>query len=215
MPPGGQLGHTGAAFLEAASYHRRGPQRTAWDGPPLTGWEAERLHTLRARAHPAYYEGGGDEAGEAHRRGGERAEWLPLCEGTARLGRSYSGAADEDDGLGGAAADEWHARTRVAHEWQRAHQALREAEREPAERELLVFVCNQMQSRRMALPHLEREASDISTVIPAAIYQGGSPNLLREQLSLKTTRRFLFRHAHHHACTCTCTHAHAHVHMHS
>ena len=44
----------------------------------------------------------------------------------------------------------------------------------------------------MALPHLEREASDISTVIPAAIFQGGSPNLLRDELSLKTTRRFLF-----------------------
>ena len=125
----------------------------------------------------------------------ERSEWSSLREGTASLSRSYSGAADEEGSLGGATADEWHARSRAA--WHRAHHALREAELEPAERELLVFVCNPMHNRRMALPHLEREASDISTVIPAAIYQGGSPNLLREQLSLKTTRRFLFRRAHH------------------
>ena len=182
VPVGGQLRHTGAAFLEAATYHR--------GGAPLSAWDAERQHTPSA-----YYDDSGDEGGEAHRRVGERSEWSSLREDTASLSRSYSGAAGEEGGLGAAATDEWHALTRAA--WHRAHNALREAEQEPAERELLVFVCNPMHNRRMALPHLEREASDISTVIPAAIYQGGSPNLLREQLSLKTTRRFLFRHAHH------------------
>ena len=184
VPVGGQLRHTGAAFLEAATYH--------CGGAPLSAWEAERQHTPPTSG---YYDGSGDEGGEAHRRVRERSEWSSLREGTASLSRSYSGAADEEGSLGGATADEWHARSRAA--WHRAHHALREAELEPAERELLVFVCNPMHNRRMALPHLEREASDISTVIPAAIYQGGSPNLLREQLSLKTTRRFLFRRAHH------------------
>ena len=198
VPVGGQLRHTGAAFLEAATYHRV--------SPPLSAWEAERQLTPPTSV---YYDGSGDEGGEAHRRVGERSEGSSLYEDSLSRsrGRSYSGAADEGGGLGGAAADEWHARTQAA--WHRAHHALREAEQEPAERELLVFVCNPMHNRRMALPHLEREASDISTVIPAAIYQGGSPNLLREQLSLKTTRRFLFRHAHHMRTACTAHTPHA------
>ena len=84
----------------------------------------------------------------------------------------------------------------LAHEQllQQQLQQQQQQQQQPVERELLVWVCNPSHgaAKQLALPHLEREASDISTIMPAAIFNGGGPSLLREELSAKSTRRFLF-----------------------
>ena len=114
----------------------------------------------------------------ALRRGGRRAR--------ARTGAGASDSDLSDSEYSFAEADELLAQELVLQQQQQQQQ--------PVERELLVWVCNPSHgaARQLALPHLEREASDISTIMPAAIFNGGGPSLLREELSAKSTRRFLF-----------------------